>query len=128
MLIAVVFCILVSSLVLLFAKQLMLIFVQPHEVEVLHAGIHYLRIESSFYWAIGCLFLLYGLYRAVKKPAMSVVLTVISLGTRVCLAYALADSVGVNGIWFAIPIGWILADTVGAFYYCKYRKGLKNII
>ena len=46
---------------------------------------------------------------------MSLVLTVISLGTRVLLAYLLSPihEIGVLGIWWAIPIGWILADLVG---------------
>ena len=35
--------------------------------------------------------MLYGLYRALAKPGMSVVLTVISLGTRVALAYLLSS-------------------------------------
>lgn len=84
-------------------------------------GIRYLHIEGAFYWGIGCLFLLYGLYRAIAVPAMSVVLTIISLGTRVLLAYLLSSvpSIGVAGIWWAIPIGWILADTVGVLYYRK---------
>ena len=34
---------------------------------------------SGVYCGIGCLFLLYGLYRALGRPGMSVVLTVISL-------------------------------------------------
>ena len=53
-----------------------------------------------------------------------VVLTVISLGTRVVLAYILAaiPAVGVVGIWWSIPIGWILADLVGYFYYKGKRK------
>ena len=52
--------------------------------------------------------LLYGSYRAVNKPLMSVILTVASLGTRVALAYALAPlpAVGVIGIWAAIGIGY----------------------
>lgn len=52
---------------------------------------------------------------------MSVVLTVISLGTRVILAYVLANipSIGVVGIWWAIPIGWFLADIIGLAYYRK---------
>ena len=121
---SILFCVVISALVLLSARQLMLIFIQPHEVEVLAAGVRYLRIEGTFYWGIGCLFLFYGLYRAVKRPAMSVVLTVISLGTRVLLAYALAGPVGVDGIWAAIPIGWILADAVGLWYYQKHRESL----
>ncbi len=117
-----VFCLAISLLVWIFARELMLIFVQPHETEVLAVGIQYLRVEGSFYIGIGFLFLLYGFYRAIKKPGMSLVLTVISLGTRVLLAYATAGSIGVIGIWLAIPIGWILADVVGYVYYRKYCR------
>ncbi len=81
----------------------MLIFVQPQETATIAAGVTYLRIEGTCYWGIGCLFLLYGLYRAIKRPAMSLILTVISLGTRVALAYALAGPAGVRGIWISIP-------------------------
>ena len=115
-----VFCLSISLLVCVFARQLMLIFVQPHETEVLKIGIQYLRVEGSFYIGIGFLFLLYGFYRAVKKPGMSLVLTIVSLGTRVALAYASAGLFGVIGIWAAIPIGWFLADFVGFFYYIRY--------
>lgn len=122
----VLFCILVGGLVVIFARPLMLIFVQPHETEILAAGVQYLQVVAIFYWGIGGLFLLYGLYRAVKRPGMSVVLTVISLGTRVALAYLLSAGIGAIGIWIAIPIGWILADAVGALYYRKYKRKLLN--
>ena len=61
------------------------------------------------------LFLLYGYFRAVNRPGVSVVLTVCSLGTRVALAYALSalPALGSRGFWMAIPIGWGLADLVG---------------
>ena len=87
------------------------------ETEIIAEGVRYLRIEGAFYCGIGCLFLLYGLYRALGKPGMSVVLTVISLGTRVALAYLLSGPVGVVGIWWSVPIGWGLADMVGILYY-----------
>ena len=112
----------ISVLVCLFARPLMRIFVQAGETEVLAAGVLYLRIEGACYIGIGCLFLLYGFYRAVKRPGMSVVLTVISLGTRVVLAYALAGPIGEIGIWMAIPIGWALADLTGYGYYF-WKKG-----
>lgn len=117
--ISLLFCLLISALVFFFARPLMLLFIQPQETAILAEGIRYLRIEGAFYCGIGCLFLLYGYYRAVRKPGMSVVLTVISLGTRVILAYILSalPAVGVVGIWWAVPIGWILADLVGFFYY-----------
>ena len=113
-----------SALVCIFAHPLMHIFVQAGETEVLAAGVRYLRVEGAFYAGIGCLFLLYGFYRAVKRPGMSVVLTVISLGTRVALAYALAGTLGEVGIWAAIPIGWALADLTGLGYYLLRRTKL----
>ena len=118
------FCAVVSTIVIAFARPLLMIFVQPQETEILDAGVGYLWVVALFYWGIGLLFLLYGLYRAVKRPGMSVVLTVISLGTRVALAYLLAGPVGVTGIWAAIPIGWVLADTAGVVYFLKNRKRL----
>ena len=123
-LMAMAFCIVISIGVFVFAKPLMLIFVQPEETAILAAGVEYLRIEGAFYCGIGCLFLLYGFYRAVKLPGMSVVLTVISLGTRVVLAYALSsiEAIGVTGIWWSVPIGWALADLVGFLYYRRHKK------
>ena len=119
LLITCLFSLAVSLLIFLFAEPLMLIFVKPDEVEILRIGAQYLRIEGAFYALIGILFLLYGYYRSVRMPGMSVILTVLSLGTRVALSYILASlpAVGVTGIWWSIPIGWFIADLVGIVYY-----------
>lgn len=118
------FSLLISLLVCVFTRPLMGVFVQAGETAVLNAGVRYLRVEGAFYVGIGLLFLLYGFYRAVKKPRMSLVLTVISLGTRVGLAYALAGTLEELGIWISIPIGWLLADFVGLFYYFLRKSRL----
>lgn len=121
-----VFCLLVSAIIWLFARQLMGLFIDAGETEIIAEGMRYLHIEGAFYCGIGCLFLLYGLYRAVGRPEMSVVLTVISLGTRVALAYLLSaiPAIGVVGIWWSVPIGWFLADLVGLGYYLLRRERL----
>ena len=120
---SVTFSVAVSALVCLFAQPLMGLFVEAGEAAIIAEGVRYLRIEGAFYCGIGCLFLLYGLYRALGRPGMSVVLTVISLGTRVALAYALSaiPALGVTGIWWSVPIGWALADATGFLYY-RLRK------
>ena len=107
------FCAVLSLLVCFFAAPLMALFVGAGETEVVAAGVLYLHIEGSCYLGIGLLFLFYGYYRAVKRAGMSLVLTILSLGTRVALAYLLSAVVGVAGIWVAIPVGWALADLVG---------------
>ena len=120
------FSIVISLLVNLFAHPLMQIFVKASEMEVIAIGVQYLRLEGSFYLGIGWLFLLYGYYRAVKRAEMSVVLTVISLGMRVALAYLFsATALGVAGIWIAIPIGWALADMTGLFFLRRAFRSQK---
>ncbi len=120
------FSLLISLLVFLFAEPLMGLFLDAGEEAVIAEGARYLRIEGAFYALIGILFLLYGLYRALGKPGMSVVLTVMSLGTRVALAYALSaiPAIGVTGIWWSVPIGWFLADALGIGYYMIRQKKL----
>ncbi len=119
-----VFGVIVSVLVFIFARPLMAMFVDMDGEDIIEEGERYLRIEGVFYCGIACLFLLYGLYRALGKPEMSVVLTVLSLGTRVFLAYLLSKipALGVIGIWWSVPIGWFLADAVGFFYYFVYCR------
>ena len=124
--VSVSFCLVISVIVWIFAAPLVEIFLTDPQPAIVSAGVNYLHIEGVFYWGIGCLFLLYGLYRGMEKPVMSLVLTVISLGTRVALAYLLAPmpQFGVNAIWWAIPVGWILADLTGFVYYLRIRKNI----
>ncbi|MGO5358811.1 MATE family efflux transporter [Anaerofustis sp. LCP19S3_F7] len=123
-----IFCLIISFIVFVFAKQLMMIFVNANETAIINAGIEYLRIEGAFYIGIGCLFLLYGIYRAIEKPLMSVILTIISLGSRVFLAYTLSSIsfIGVKGIWMSVPIGWTLADITGILYYLKNKNKIEK--
>lgn len=117
------FCAVVSTTVFLSAARLMGFFVDAANTETILIGANYLRIEGACYIGIGILFMLYGYYRAVNKPIMSVILTVISLGTRVILAKILSPIpiFGVTGIWAAIPIGWFLADLFGIAHYIRHK-------
>ena len=120
----VLFCLGISALVFIFARPLMSIFVSSKSAAVISTGVTYLRIEGAFYVGIGILFMLYGFYRAINKPLMSVILTIISLGTRVVLAYYLSKIpvIGVIGIWVAIPNGWFLSDLTGILGYKFINK------
>ena len=119
-----VFCVLASGCVYVFARPLMRLFVKAGETEIIAIGVQYLHIEGVFYVGIGLLFLLYGLFRGYGRAGVSIVLTVVSLGSRVALAYALSaiPAVGMVGIWWSVPIGWALADIVGIGIYLRERK------
>lgn len=122
---SVTYCMAASVFIWFLAERLMRLFVSDRAEVIVKEGVRYLHIVGPFYCGIGCLFLFYGLYRAAGRPGMSVVLTAVSLGTRVGLAYALSGLTfaGVCGIWWSIPIGWGLADVIGAVYYRKLGTG-----
>ena len=124
----IVFCLAVGGAVCLLAPRLLAFFAGAEAAEVIAIGTGYLRIEGSCYLGIGVLFLLYGYFRAVNRPAVSLVLTICSLGTRVALAYALSVIPAlVTGIWLSIPIGWFFADTVGIVLWRREnRRGLQT--
>lgn len=122
LLLSAVFSIAVSLLVFFFARPLIGIFLGGADAEVIGIGAAYLRTEGVFYVLIGFLFLLYGLYRGVGKAGMSVVLTVMSLGSRVLIAYSCAPVFGYMAIFWAIPIGWLLADLLGFAVWFRMRR------
>lgn len=121
------FCVAISVLIFVFADNLMGMFIDSAETQIIAEGVRYLRIEGAMYMGIGILFLWYGYFRGINKPQISLILTVISLGTRVVLSYALAPNtmLGVLAIWLSIPIGWFLADAAGFVFYRK-RINIKN--
>ena len=132
-----IYCLSASAVIWIFAEDLMRIFVDASNTEIIQTGVEYLHIEGAFYIGIGFLFLLYGFCRALGNPEMSLVLTILSLGTRVVLAkisasgalgkitlgrwLGLTGSGAVRGIWMAVPVGWFLADVVG-FLWMQHKK------
>ena len=125
------FCLIITAGVCLFARKLMLIFVRPTETEVWQQEWNdFEDLRGAFYCLIGFLFLFYGYFRAIGRPGVSVILTVISLGTRVVLAYTLSPVawIGVRGIWASVPIGWFLADVAGLLLARRSSSDYKSYI
>lgn len=118
------FCVIISSVVLLLKKPLISLFiVANHTSSVLAIGSHYLNIVAPFYFFIGLLFLFYGFYRGLGKMTISIQLTFVSLGLRVVLAYFLSKTtLGFSGICWSIPVGWLIADLLGFYFYFKLKK------
>ena len=125
--ISALFCICSSLFVAIFARWLMTLFVSGSEQEIIGIGVFYLRSEGLCYAGIGILFLMYAFYRGLDRTQMSIVLTVISLGTRVALSYILAPKLGYQVIWWSIPIGWILADAAGFVGYIFWKSNCSYV-
>ncbi|WP_353095929.1 MATE family efflux transporter [Tissierella praeacuta] len=122
----IIFCFIMSILIYINSNNLMKIFVNANETNVIKLGIQYLSIISIFYVLIGFLFMFYGFFRGTGALNVSLILTIISLGTRVLMAYVLSSipSIAQKGIWWSVPIGWGLADSIGLIIYKRMKKDL----
>jgi putative MATE family efflux protein len=125
----ILFCLVFSTLIFINSKHLMRIFVKADEVNVINLGVEYLSIISVFYVFIGFLFMFYGFFRGIGALNTSLILTIISLGTRVVLAYLLSSipQLSQRGIWWSVPLGWALADSMGLIIYQKMKKRNFNL-
>lgn len=112
-----VFCLIISVVVIGFGESLLQLFISEGNREVIAIGMDYLCVEAAFYFLIGYLFMLYGLYRGLGNVSMSIVLTIVSLGLRVVLSYTLVNFFGLTIIWWSIVIGWLSADILGFGWY-----------
>ncbi|MGI6357477.1 MAG: MATE family efflux transporter [Bacillota bacterium] len=107
-------CLLVSLIVFMFGPQLIQIFIDGSETEVIRQGVDYMRTVSIFYICFGVLMVMGGLLRGAGDAVFPMIASITSLLIRVASAYWLASlpGLGYRGIWWAIPIGWTVGATI----------------
>ncbi|MFZ5814599.1 MAG: MATE family efflux transporter [Bacillota bacterium] len=89
---------------------------------VLTEGSRYLRIIGWSYIPTALLFIIGGMLRGAGDTMATMVLTLVTLwGIRVPLAYLLARSMGVTGIWTAILISFSVGMVLHWGYYLSGR-------
>lgn len=112
-------CLVVSVAVFLFGPQLIQIFVDSSETEVIRQGVDYMRTVSVFYILFGVMMVMNGLLRGAGDAAIPMYTSLVNLAVRVGAAYWLASlpSFGYRGIWWALPIGWAFGALVPVIRY-----------
>ena len=89
--------------------------------EVIEVGHKYLIIVSLFYIFFTTMFTISGMLRGAGATVVPMFITLFSLWLiRIPLAFFLSKhtSLGVEGIWWSIPIAWFIG-TVGSYIYYK---------
>jgi len=109
----------ISIVAFIFAPNLITLFVNKNATEVIAVGVGYLRIVSIFYVLLGFIVMFYGFFRGLGAIKISILMTIVSQGLRVLLAYSLAPVRGFSGVCWAIVVGWLLSDLLGFYMYKK---------
>ena len=108
---------LISFVAFVFAPQLITLFIHKEATDIIAVGVGYLRIVSLFYVLLGFIVMFYGFFRGLGEIRISILMTVVSQGLRVLLAYSFASTLGFSGICWAIVVGWFLSDLLGFYMY-----------
>lgn len=128
MVISVGISLLMGLVAILWAKPLMGLF--TNDPVVVAIGRDYLIIVSIFYPVFSAMFTYNGLLRGAGATLVPMFITLLSLWViRIPLAWLLSRTMAEQGIWWSIPIAW-LVGLVGALIYYRYgawrHKGVVN--
>ena len=116
----------VASVAFIFSRPLMELF--STDQNVVNIGAQYLQIVSFFSIAFTTMFTIGGVMRGAGDTLVPMIITFIALWVvRVPLCYYLSQRMGVVGIWWGIPIAWIIGMTLCYFYYLTGRWKTKTV-
>jgi putative MATE family efflux protein len=117
----------ITALAISFAEPVIGLF--TNDQEVIDIGKHYLYIVSAFYVVFSSMFVLMGLLRGAGDTLTSMFITILTLWViRIPASYFLSLKIGYMGIWWGIPVAWIIGMTLSFFYYKTGRWKKKAIV
>lgn len=101
-----------------FNRQIMLLFLHKNSVAAIEVGHDFLITVAPFYAIIATKLVADGVLRGAEKMNYFMIATFTDLALRVGFAFLLASTyLGARGIWWAWPIGWIIAVAISAAFY-----------
>ncbi len=107
----------ILTTIVVFTKEF-LVGLFNQDPEVIRIGSQYLIIVSGCYLIFSIMFSYNGVLRGAGDTLIPMFITLFSLWLiRIPGAYFLSERIGAAGIWWAVPIGWVLGLIMSYFYY-----------
>jgi putative MATE family efflux protein len=111
-----IYCVIISLAIILFGEHVMSLFTT--DPEVIKIGQDYLVIVSSFYLLFSVMFSFTGFLRGAGATLVPMISTFTALYLiRIPAATLLSGMIGVNGIWWAEPMGTFVGMLILLWYF-----------
>jgi len=124
---SVITAVVTSVLVMVFRYPLMALF--TNDANVIAIGGRYLLIVGGFYIMFSSMFVIGGVMRGAGDTLIPMFITLFSLWIiRIPFAWILSHKIGVDGIWWAIPIAWFFGMSFSYVYYRTGKWKLKTVV
>ncbi|MBN2523998.1 MAG: MATE family efflux transporter [Bacteroidales bacterium] len=117
----------ITAVIIIFRFSLMNLFTK--DTNVIDIGVDYLIIVSSSYIVFTTMFSINGVLRGSGDTIVPMFITLFSLWIiRIPFAYFLSEHYGEVGIWWAVPIAWLIGALFSFFYYLTGNWKKKVIV
>jgi putative MATE family efflux protein len=117
----------ISLIGIFFAGPLMRLF--TNDLEVIAIGKDYLQIVSGFYIVFSTMFVVGGVMRGAGDTFIPMLITFFALWVvRIPVGYFLSEKWGYHGIWWAVPIAWVIGLGLSFLYYMTGRWKRKAVV
>ena len=110
----------ICLVVQLLASPLISLFLEDGSAAAFETGIQCTRFMAWFYVLTGLKMISDGVLRGAGDMTMFTVANLVNLGLRVVLAVTLAPRFGIQFVWVAVPVGWLINYLISFF---EYRTG-----
>ncbi len=124
-----VFAIIICAVLLLFKNPLIRMFLEEGAGgEAFGTGVSYLSFIAYFFVFIGLKASTDGVLRGAGDVVVFTAANLINLAIRVSFAFGMAPVIGVQAVWFAVPIGWTVNYVISGFRYLTGRWSRKKLV
>lgn len=117
--------VLVSGIVMVVcASQLISVFVDSSNTEVLRVGTTYLKVMAANYLFCSILSATQGFFRGVGMVKVTMIATMVQMVVRCSLALLLVPGMEIMGVCVSVIMGWIVVSLLNGWHVAQYfRRG-----
>lgn len=109
----------ITAVYLIFGKELVNMFMKNPNEAAIAVGYGFLLIVAPFYFSVAAKLNCDAILKGAGAVRYFVITTFTDLIIRVVLAYAFADTLGAERIWWCWPIGWVVSALLSVFFYAS---------
>lgn len=124
-----VFAVIICAVLLLFKQPLVNLFMEEGATgEAFDTGVSYLSFIAYFFVFIGLKAATDGVLRGAGDVFVFTIANLVNLAFRVSFAFLMAPIIGVQAVWFAVPIGWIINYIISGLRYLTGKWSKKKLV
>lgn len=107
----------ITAIYLIFGEGLVNVFMKEPDPMAVAVGYGFLKIVAPFYFSVSAKLNCDAVLKGAGAVKYFVITTFTDLILRVVLAYAFADTLGAEGLWWCWPVGWVVSAAMSVYFY-----------